>query len=139
MSPQSPRPRRRRPRPGARRAAGPPAGCEPVPRWAIWVLAGALVAEFLLPSLLPSDRGDDIAYSDLRARWPRTRSRASPGRTTSGSITGTFNNGTEFSSNGPIEPSEADLALFRENDVEVKFDKPAAVDLRDAAHPAAHP
>ncbi len=41
-----------------------------------------------------------------------------------GSITGTLNDGTEFTSNGPNEPPEEDLALFREHDVNVEFSNP---------------
>ena len=41
-----------------------------------------------------------------------------------GSISGTLEDGTEFSSNGPTEPPEDDLALFREHDVNVEFNNP---------------
>jgi cell division protease FtsH len=88
------------------------------------VLAGALVSMFLLPSLLPSDDGDEIAYSDLRAQVAEDKVESITWSNNGGDITGTFTNGDEFSSNGPTEPPEDDLALFREHDVEVEFDNP---------------
>ncbi|HEX6165672.1 MAG TPA: ATP-dependent metallopeptidase FtsH/Yme1/Tma family protein, partial [Acidimicrobiales bacterium] len=126
MSPQSPPPPPPPPSPGrSPRGTGPSGGRDQqLPRWAIWVLAGALVSMFLLPSLLPSDSGDDIAYSDLRAQVAEDKVESITWSNNGGDITGTFTNGDEFSSNGPTEPPEDDLALFREHEVEVEFDNP---------------
>jgi cell division protease FtsH len=95
-----------------------------MPRWAIWVLAGALVSMFLLPTLLPSDDGTEIAYSDLRAKVAEDQVSEITWSNNGGDISGTLTDGTEFSSNGPAEPPEDDLALFREHDVEVEFSNP---------------
>jgi cell division protease FtsH len=95
-----------------------------MPRWAIWVLAGALVSMFLLPTLFSSDDRTDIAYSDLRGKVAEDQVKEITWSNNGGSITGTLEDGTEFSSNGPTEPPEDDLALFREHDVEVEFSNP---------------
>jgi cell division protease FtsH len=95
-----------------------------LPRWAIWVLAGALVSIFLLPSLFSSDDRTEIAYSDLRARVVEDQVDEITWSNNGGDITGVLSDGTEFSSNGPNEPPEDDLALFREHDVEVEFSNP---------------
>jgi cell division protease FtsH len=95
-----------------------------MPRWAIWVLAGALVSMFLLPTLLPGDDGTEIAYSDLRAKVAEDQVSEITWSNNGGDISGTLTDGTEFSSNGPAEPPEDDLALFREHDVEVEFSNP---------------
>jgi len=126
MSPQSPPPPPPPPSPGrSPRGSGPSGGREQqLPRWAIWVLVGALVSMFLLPSLLPSDDGDAIAYSDLRAQVAEDKVETITWSNNGGDISGTFTNGDEFSSNGPAEPPEDDLALFREHDVEVEFENP---------------
>ena len=95
-----------------------------MPRWAIWVLGGALVALLALMSVSSSDDRDKIAYSDLRAKVAADQVDEITWSNDGGSITGKLKNGTEFSSNGPTEPPEDDLALFREHDVEVKFSNP---------------
>jgi cell division protease FtsH len=95
-----------------------------VPRWAIWLLAGALLSMFVLPSLLPSDEGEDISYSDLRAQVLEDRVDSLTWSNDSGDIDGTYTNGDEFSSNGPPEPPEDDLTLFRDHDVEIEFNNP---------------
>jgi cell division protease FtsH len=95
-----------------------------MPRWLIWVLAGALVAIFVLPSFVTRDDRTEIAYSDLRSRVAEDEVEEITWSNDGGSITGTLSDGTEFSSNGPNEPPEEDLALFREHEVNVEFSNP---------------
>ena len=95
-----------------------------MPRWAIWVLGGALVALLALMSLSSTDDREKIAYSDLRSKVAADQVDEITWSNDGGSITGKLTDGTEFSSNGPNEPPEDDLALFREHDVEVKFSNP---------------
>jgi cell division protease FtsH len=99
-------------------------GGQQMPRWLIWVLAGALVAIFLLPSLVSRDDRTKIAYSDLRSQVAEDKVEEITWSNDGGSITGTLKDGTEFTSNGPNEPPEEDLALFREHDVNVEFSNP---------------
>jgi cell division protease FtsH len=95
-----------------------------MPRWAIWVLGGALVALLALMSFSSGDDRDKIAYSDLRSKVAADQVDEITWSNDGGSITGKLTDGTEFSSNGPTEPPEDDLALFREHDVEVEFSNP---------------
>jgi cell division protease FtsH len=95
-----------------------------MPRWAIWVLAAALISMFLLPTLFSSDDREEIPYSELRAKVTEDQVEEITWSNDGGNITGTLTDGTEFRSNGPAEPPEDDLALFREHDVEVEFDNP---------------
>jgi cell division protease FtsH len=99
-------------------------GRDQLPRWAIWVLVGALVSMFLLPSLLPRDNGDDVTFSELQAAVAEDKVESITWSNDGGDITGTYTDGEEFTSNGPTEPLEDDMALFREHDVEVEFDNP---------------
>ncbi|HEX6569086.1 MAG TPA: ATP-dependent zinc metalloprotease FtsH, partial [Acidimicrobiales bacterium] len=99
-------------------------GREQMPRWALWALAGVLVSMFLLSGLVSTDDRTDIPYSDLRAKVSEDQVEEITWSNNGGSITGTLTDGTEFSSNGPNEPPEDDLALFREHDVEVQFSNP---------------
>ena len=95
-----------------------------MPRWAIWVLGGALVALIFLMSMTSSDNREKIAYSDLRTKVAADQVDEITWSNDGGEITGTLTDGTEFASNGPAEPPEDDLALFREHDVEVEFSNP---------------
>jgi cell division protease FtsH len=95
-----------------------------MPRWLIWVLGGALVAIFVLPSFVSREDKSKIAYSDLRDKVAEDQVEEITWSNDGGSITGTLTDGTEFTSNGPNEPPEEDLALFREHDVNVEFSNP---------------
>jgi cell division protease FtsH len=95
-----------------------------MPRWAIWALAGVIVSMFVVAPLFTSDDRTDIAYSDLRTKVAADEVQEITWSNDGGSISGTLDDGTEFSSNGPTEPPEDDLALFREHDVNVEFTNP---------------
>jgi len=83
-----------------------------------------LVAVFLLPNLFTQTDRDSIDYSDLREQVANDKVQSIEWNNTNGSINGTLDDGTEFESNGPLEPPAEDLSLFREHDVDVTFDTP---------------
>jgi cell division protease FtsH len=123
MSQQSPPPPPP-PSPG-RSSRGPGSGGrESLPRWSIWVLAGVVLAVLVLPTFMNRTNRQEVDYSDLLTQVQQDKVQEITWDNNDGSITGKLNNGTEFESNGPLEPSEDDRALFREHDVQVKFDTP---------------
>src|SRR5918997_1178722 len=125
MSQQSPPPPPPPPPPGrSSRGSGSGGRDQQMPRWAIWVLGGVIVSMFVLSPLFTSDNRTEIAYSELRTKVAADEVREITWSNDGGSFTGTLDDGTEFSSNGPTEPPEDDLALFREHDVNVEFDNP---------------
>src|ERR671916_101311 len=125
MSQQSPPPPPPPPPPGrSSRGSGSGGRDQQMPRWAIWVLGWVIVSMFVLSPLFTSDNRTEIAYSELRTKVAADEVREITWSNDGGSITGTLDDGTEFSSNGPTEPPEDDLALFREHDVNVEFDNP---------------
>jgi cell division protease FtsH len=95
-----------------------------MPRWTIWVLGGVLAAVLLLPSVVSRDSRESISYTELRSKVAEDQVEEITWSNNGGDITGTLSDGTEFSSNGPNEPPEEDLALFREHDVDVEFSNP---------------
>jgi cell division protease FtsH len=88
------------------------------------VLAGVVLAVLILPTFMNRTNRQEIDYSDLLARVSQDEVQEITWDNNDGSITGKLKNGSEFESNGPLEPSEDDRALFREHDVQVKFDTP---------------
>ncbi|MGH9192619.1 MAG: ATP-dependent metallopeptidase FtsH/Yme1/Tma family protein, partial [Acidimicrobiales bacterium] len=124
MSQQSPPPPPPPPSPGRSSRGSGTGGRESLPRWSIWVLAGVVLAVLVLPTFMNRTDRQEIDYSDLLARVQQDEVPELTWDNNDGSITGELENGTEFESNGPLEPSEEDRALFREHDVDVKFDTP---------------
>jgi cell division protease FtsH len=123
MSQQSPPPPPPPPSPGRSSRSGT-GGRESLPRWSIWVLAGVVLAVLVLPTFMNRTDRQEIDYSDMLTRVSQDEVREITWDNNDGSISGELKNGTEFESNGPLEPSEDDRALFREHDVTVKFDTP---------------
>ncbi len=128
MSQQSPPPPPPPPPPGRSRTPGRQGRDQQVPRWAIWALVIALIAVFLLPGFLTPDSRKSIDYSDMLERISNDNSgddvASLEWNNTNGSISGKLEDGTEFTSNGPLEPSEQDRQLFADNGVELKFVTP---------------
>ncbi len=95
------------------------------PKWSLWVLGGVLVASLAFSSFFTGAEGESLAYSEFldqveagaveEIRWDNN----------SGDIDGTLANGDEFTTNGPLEPSDADRALLEDNGVDVEFDTPS--------------
>src|SRR5262245_33540747 len=113
------------PPPSGRSSRGQGAGGrEQMPRWTIWVLGGVLAAVLLLPSVMSRDSRKSISYTELRTKVAADQVEEITWSNNGGNITGKLSDGTEFSSNGPNEPPEEDLALFREHDVNVEFSNP---------------
>jgi cell division protease FtsH len=125
MSPQTPPPTPGSPRPG--QGPGRTGGTRPtsgLPKWSLWVLAGVVLASILVSSLFTGETGDEIAYSEFLSRVEQGQVDEVDYNNNNGSITGTLANGTEFSSNGPLNPSDDDRQLFEDNDVVVNFATP---------------
>jgi cell division protease FtsH len=88
------------------------------------VLAGVVLAVLVLPTFMNRTNRQEVDYSDLLTQVQQDKVQDITWDNNNGSITGKLKDGTEFESNGPLEPSEDDRALFREHDVQVKFDTP---------------
>jgi len=124
MSQQPPPPPPPPPSPGRSPRGSGTGGRESLPRWSIWVLAGVVLAILVLPTFMNSTDRQEIDYSDLLTKVQQDEVQEITWDNNDGSITGELKDKTEFASNGPLEPSEDDRALFREHDVKVKFDTP---------------
>jgi cell division protease FtsH len=84
----------------------------------IWVLLGVLVAALFLPTLLSSTGGDQIAYGDFIDKLRGDQVATAEFDNTNGQITGELDDGTKFTTTGPVQLSDEDVALFTEKGVE---------------------
>jgi len=115
--------------PGKRPAPQPgePARKGGWPRWAIYVLVGVVILALILPSMWPRDNGTELTYTEFMDQVRAGQVQEVAISTSSGSISGTLEDGTDFNSSGAGERgiSEADEAELREQDVIYRFKPPS--------------
>src|SRR5215204_4019238 len=87
------------------------------PRWTMWVLAGVVLLALVLPSLWPSSSGQELSYTEFMAQVREGNVDSVTINNSSGAITGTFDDGSEFRTTGGGERglSESDEAVLRED------------------------
>jgi cell division protease FtsH len=92
----------------------------------MWVLLGVVALALILPSLWPDEAGDKITYTEFMNQAREGNVESIVINNSSNTITGTFDNGTEFSTTGGGERglSEADEQVLREEDVDIEFRTP---------------
>ncbi len=91
------------------------------PRWSIWLLAMVLLSVLILPNLFRDDNLTAIDYSALIAEVSEGHVKNVTITNGTGEITGELEDGTQFSSEGPLELPETDLALLRERGTDIEF------------------
>ena len=91
------------------------------PRWSIWLLALVLLSVLILPNLFRNDNLTAIDYSALIAEVSEGHVKNVTISNGTGEITGELEDGTEFSSEGPLELPETDLTLLRERGTDIEF------------------
>ena len=92
------------------------------PRWTIFVMLGVLAAALLVPTLLPSNSGESLEYSEWRTQVIEGKI-ATADINASGKINGTFTNDDKYTTTGggPRGVSDADEQLLIDNGVAYKF------------------
>jgi len=106
---------------------GKPGGSTQWPRWSIWVLAGVIFAAFLLTTFLGGDTGEDITYDQFIQEAGEGKVESITFDNTNASIDGVLDDGTEFSTTGPLESGlpDEDIATLRANDVDIEYETPS--------------
>ncbi|MEA2345839.1 MAG: cell division protease FtsH, partial [Thermoanaerobaculia bacterium] len=116
MDPETPPPRNQR---GPGRVSP-----SSLPKWSLWVLLGVAAAALLIPTLFSSDSGKSIPYSEVIAKSTSDQVKSIDWNNTDGAISGELKDGTKFTSNGPLSPSDDDRKLFNDHGVQVDFKTP---------------
>jgi len=104
------------------------------PKWSrllLWLAMFALLALVFLPSISPSDTGDEIAFDDLLVQVQNGEVAEIEINNLTGEIEGVLNPvgdeefGEPFTSKGPLDLSDSDRAVFAsDSDLELTFDTP---------------
>ncbi|MFN2505599.1 MAG: ATP-dependent zinc metalloprotease FtsH [Acidimicrobiales bacterium] len=124
MSRQPPPPRgARKDRPGMPSLPGKESGW---PRPIVWGLVTVAVLVVLLSPLLGSSSTTELDYSQFREKVLAGEVEKVQISNESSHISGEFKNGKEFTSTGPTDIPEDDLALMREKGVNYKFRPPSS-------------
>jgi cell division protease FtsH len=82
------------------------------PRWSVFVLLAVIVGVLVVSPLLQAPSRDDLSYGAFLDALGDGRVSEASFDNTSGHITGELQDGTKFSTNGPIEPTDADKDLM---------------------------
>jgi cell division protease FtsH len=126
MSPPQPTPPRgaRKDRPAPPSLPGSGSGW---PRPIVWGLVTVAVLVVLLSPVLSSSSADELTYSEFRDKVAAGEVKKVEIANESSHIRGTFKKGNkEFTTTGPAEIPEADLALMREKGVDYDFNPPSS-------------
>ncbi len=88
------------------------------PRWSIWVLIALVAGLLLLPNLLSADDRDEVTYGEFLEHLDSDEVAEAKFNNETGKITGELEDGTEFKTNGPLNPTNGDKQLMAEKGVE---------------------
>src|SRR5262249_1530560 len=94
------------------------------PRWSIWVLIGLLLVALLLPSLFSTSSGTSISYSEFLTDVRSNKVESVDWHNNNGKVDGVLKDGSKFTTNGPVVPSDDDRALLTDHGVQAKFKTP---------------
>jgi cell division protease FtsH len=97
-------------------------------RWLPWVIAGALIAIFLVPSLLDTSQGDEMPYSDFIALVEAGKVERVEIQNGTNKITGVLSDGTKFRTTGGGDAGliAEDAQQLKAKNVEVEFSTPSS-------------
>ena len=117
QGPPPPPPPPRRPGPSADRpGASNPDGW---PKWLVWVLGAVIVAVLGIYAFASPTSGKDVSYSSFMTDVKADKVKSVKFNNATGHISGTYTDGTQFSTTGLLDFPDADLATLRKH--EVKF------------------
>jgi cell division protease FtsH len=112
------------PTPGEKSGSGRFGSDQGWPRWTIIVLLAVVVGAIAL-HFAPSTPSDQVNYGDFITKLSTDQVAEATFDNNNGKITGTLQDGTKFSTTGPIQLSDSDQALFIQKEVEYTSPTPS--------------
>src|SRR3954451_12856539 len=120
MSPETPTPP-----PGESRGSGRFGSDQGWPRWTILVLVAVVLGAIGLQFLASSTNSSQISYGEFIQKLETNEVKGADASNadasfdnTNGHISGTLNDGTDFTTTGPLQPPDADQQLMTEKGVD---------------------
>ena len=92
------------------------------PRWTLWVLIAVVAAVFIIPSFMRTDQGESTGYGSFLDRLRQDQVSEATYDNVNNSVTGSFTDGTSFTTTTPAPPPDTDLELMTQKGV--KFTTP---------------
>ncbi len=97
---------------------------EGIPRWAMWAGLLVILSLVLVPGLMDTEAGEDITYSQFLTRVERGQVSEIEVNTRNGDIVGQTDAGERFRTVTQIPMPDEDIALLREQGVNVTYTAP---------------
>jgi cell division protease FtsH len=113
MSPETPTPP-----PGESRGNGRFGSDQGWPRWTILVLVAVVVGAILLQFVASSSPSDEVSYGQFISDLRQDKVEDATFDNTNGHISGSYRDGGDFSTTGPLQPTDEDMALMTEKGVD---------------------
>src|SRR5262245_16012202 len=106
------------PPPGEGRGPARLGGEQGFPRWVMYVVIGAVIVLLFIPLLRPPTT-NEIPYGTFmeKLRQDQVNAEKTEFNNTTGQITGELTDGTKFTSNGPIQPTDGDLNWMQDKGI----------------------
>jgi len=113
------------PQPGSNGQSDGRSGRPAMPKWSAWVLLGIILVLIFGPQLLPGPDREKLGFEEFITQVEQGRVDEVELNNTTLSITGTFTDGSEFSTTAPPGfPNESDRELLRTKGVDFKPSTP---------------
>ena len=98
------------------------------PKWTIWAMIGVLAAVILVPTLWPTNNGEELEYTEFLEQVEDGKIATAEVNRGSGKINGEFTNEDKYTttSGGEAGLLESDQELLRENGVDITFVQPSS-------------
>ncbi|MFM7757128.1 MAG: ATP-dependent zinc metalloprotease FtsH [Actinomycetota bacterium] len=113
------------PQPGSKGQPDGRSGRPAMPKWSAWVLLGIILVLIFGPQLLPGPDREKLGFEEFITQVEQGRVDEVELNNTTLSITGTFTDGSEFSTTAPPGfPNESDRELLRTKGVDFKTSTP---------------
>jgi len=104
--------------PGATRGTGRFGGEQGWPRWTIAVLLAVVIGAIALQFIASSTPSNQISYGDFLGDLNSNSVEKATFNNSTGKISGTLDDRSQFTTTAPLKPSDADMALMTEKGVE---------------------
>jgi cell division protease FtsH len=95
-----------------------------LPKWAIWLIAAFAILLIVGPRLLSTTDADELTYTEFLALVEDGKVDKVSINNSTNEISGTLNNGREFTTTGAPLLSDADEQLLKEKGVDYNYDTP---------------